>query len=165
MEAVRLTTERRRLVLSTLHTQDAPQALQRLVNAGVPPDRIGASVVLVFALRAVRKLCTECREPLHLPPHSLAVAGYTDDEIAAGLTLWQPNREGCIHCADGFRGRRFVCQMLTMTDGLRAVLVDADIHTIQRVAMAEGMRTLRRGLLDAANAGDVWIADIGGDVL
>lgn len=164
MEAVRLTTERRRLILSTLHTPDAPQALQRLVNMGVPPDRIGASVVLVFALRAVRRLCTECREPLHLPPHSLAVAGYTDEEITAGLTLWRPDREGCIHCADGFRGRRFVCQMLTMTDGIRTALGDADVREIRRVATAEGMRSLRQELLDAARAGDVWIADIDGDV-
>ena len=70
-EAVRLTTQRRRLILSTLHTQDAPHALERLLNLGVPAASIGESVVLVFALRAVRKLCPECRKLLRLPPHAL----------------------------------------------------------------------------------------------
>ncbi|TCO43125.1 type II/IV secretion system protein [Dokdonella fugitiva] len=164
MEAVRLTTQRRRLILSTVHTLDAPHALQRLRSIGVPVDGIGESVVLVFALRAVRKLCPECREPLHLPPHSLEVAGYSDDDIAEGVTLWRPNRDGCVYCTNGFRGRRFVCQMLPMTDGIRGALVDADIHAIRRTAMAEGMRSLRKELLDAARAGDVWIADVDDDV-
>jgi type IV pilus assembly protein PilB len=165
MEAVYLTMERRRIILSTLHTQDAPHALQRLVNLGVPPRSIGESVVLVFALRALRRLCPECREPLHLPPHALEAAGYSHDDIAQGLHLWEPNREGCIHCTAGFMGRRFVCQMLPMTDAIRTALVDADIRDIRRVATAEGMTSLRRELRDAAREGDIWIPDIGSDVL
>ena len=166
MEAMRLTTQRRRLILSTLHTQDAPHALQRLLNIGVPASSVGESVVLIFALRAMRELCPECRELLRLPPHALKVVGYADDEIAEGLTLWEPNRAGCIHCTNGFRGRHHVCQMLPMTDGIRAALVDGDVRDIRRVAADEGMKSLRRELLDAAKTGNVWIADIsdgGGD--
>ena len=163
-EAVRLTTQRRRLILSTLHTQDAPHALQRLLNLGIPASSIGESVVLVFALRATRKLCPECKKPLILPPHSLKVAGFADDEIAEGLTLWEPEREGCIYCENGFQGRRFVCQMLPMTDRIRSALVDADVREIRQIATDEGMKSLRRELLDAAKAGHVWIADIESDV-
>jgi type IV pilus assembly protein PilB len=159
-EAVRLTTQRRRLILSTLHTVDAPHALERLLNYGVRPEALAESVVLIFALRAFRKLCPACKKPLRLPAPSLRAAGFSEREIADSLTLWEPSREGCGECDRGFRARHHVCQMLQMTDAVRAALPEGDIREIRRVATHEGMKPLRRELLEAVKAGNVWLPDI-----
>lgn len=160
-EAIRLTTQRRRLILSTVHTQDAPQALARLLTLGVPIEKISESVRLVFALRAIRKLCPACKKPLRLPRASLLAAGFAADEVSDSLTLWEPDRQGCEQCENGFRGRHYVCQMMPMTDGLRAVLSSEDysIRALEKVAMQEGMRTLRQEFLDAAVAGHIRLGD------
>jgi len=159
-EAVYLTTQRRRLILSTLHVEDAPCALQRLCFMGVPPEAVGESVVLVFALRAVRKLCDDCKHPICLPPPALRAAGFEDDETSDALILWEPNREGCSSCTKGFQGQYYACQMMPMSDALRATFPTAALVDIRRVAMREGMKPLRRILLDAAKAGKVWLADV-----
>ena len=159
-EAVRLTTQRRRLILSTLHTVDAPHALERLLNLGVPAQAVGESVVLVFALRAFRKLCPACKKPLRLPPPSLRAAGLSESEISDSLVLWEPNREGCGECQGGFQGRHYVCQMMRMTDAIRAALAEGDVREISRVATREGMKPLRSELIDAVKAGHVWLPDI-----
>lgn len=160
-EVVHLTTQRRRLILSTLHVDDAPHALVRLMNLGIPPRSVGESVVLIFALRAFRKLCSECKRPLRLPEPSLRAAGFADTEISDSLILWEPNREGCAHCLKGFQGRHFVSQMLPMTDSVRAAVTDADYREISRVATRDGMNTLRREMLVAVKAGHIWLPDIG----
>jgi len=161
-EAVRLTTQRRRLVLSTLHVPDAPSALQRLLWLGVPPADVGEAVALVLAPRALRRLCAHCSKPLHLPAHALQAAGFASGEIAGGLVLWEPDRQGCTFCTGGFRGRYHACELLPMTERVRGALAGADARAIRQVALEEGMKPLRRRLLDAAIAGDAWIADVDG---
>lgn len=160
-EAIRLTTQRRRLILSTLHTQDAPQALQRLLNLGIPGKRIAESVVLVFALRAMRKLCPACKIPVQMPRAALLAAGFADGEIPVSPIMWKPNRQGCDVCVNGFHGSHYICQMMPVTDSVRTALIN-EVGTaleLEQVALREGMKTLRQEALVAALAGHIWLAD------
>lgn len=160
-EAIRLTTQRRRLILSTVHTWDAPQALQRLLNLGVPGKEIAASARLVFSLRAIRKLCTTCKKPIQMPRASLIAAGFEADKAPDSLTLWEPNRQGCDRCTNGFHGRHYVCQMMLMTDEMRSALNNGAVEyrEMEQIALRGGMETLQQKFLHAAIAGHIRLGD------
>src|SRR5690606_8095765 len=91
------------LVLSTLHTNDAPQTLTRLVDLGVKPYAIATSVSLIIAQRLARRLCQACRVPMDIPREALVKEGFTDEMIGKGLQLFGP--KGCQNCTDGYKGR------------------------------------------------------------
>ncbi len=135
------------LVLSTLHTNDAPATLTRLLNMGVPAYNVVASVKLVVAQRLVRRLCPYCKRPVHLSTEQLLTAG------ADPLTLEAPIKAfeavGCVRCHQGFQGRLGLYQTMPMTDHLASIVLGHSAElTLRQAALATGMRSLRAlGLL------------------
>jgi type IV pilus assembly protein PilB len=135
------------LVLSTLHTNDAPSTVNRLMNMGIEPFLVASSVNLICAQRLVRRICAKCKEPHPMPPAALVQAGYTPDD-AEHVT---PMRgKGCDKCNNtGYKGRVGLYEVMEVTDELRElVLVGASALELRRKAIDDGMITLRQsGLL------------------
>lgn len=126
------------LVLSTLHTNDAPSSIVRMIDMGIPPFLVSSSVVAVMAQRLVRKLCPHCKVPYELPldvAESLGLNGFT--------TVYKP--VGCDECrGTGYRGRTAIFEIMPMSEELRrAVMTGATSDDLRTMAISQGMRTLR----------------------
>ena len=136
------------LVLSTLHTNDAPTTLTRLQNMGVAPFNIASSVILITAQRLGRRLCTQCKKPEDIPPEALMRAGFTEEDLDGS---WQPlGPVGCDHCkGTGYKGRVGIYQVLPITDEMRQLIMrNGTALDIAEQAQKEGVRDLRQsGLL------------------
>lgn len=134
------------LVLSTLHTNSAPETLNRLKNMGVPPFNIATSVSLIIAQRLARRLCNHCKKPLDLPPQALLDAGYKADEIGT-FSVFQPT--GCEKCNNGYKGRVGIYEVVKITEPIsRLIMEGANSIQIADAARAEGFNDLRAsGLL------------------
>jgi len=140
------------LVLSTLHTNDAPQCLTRLANMGAPPFNIASSVLLIMAQRLVRKLCPHCREEDDLPREALIEEGFNDEEIAEGITLYKPI--GCDRCVDGYKGRVGIFQVIKVSDEMgRLIMAGGNSIQLADQAEKEGYADLRRSGLRKVKAG------------
>jgi len=140
------------LVLSTLHTNDAPQTLTRLVDMGVKPYAIATSVSLIIAQRLARRLCNTCKQPLDVPREALAKEGFTEPEIAAGIKLFGP--KGCQSCSDGYKGRVGIYQVLPITESIaRIILGGGSAVDIGEQAAKDGVWDLRRSGLEKVKAG------------
>jgi type IV pilus assembly protein PilB len=137
------------MVLSTLHTNDAPSTITRLVDMGIDPFLVSSSVNCVVAQRLVRRLCNACRVEDCLPVEELVSVGYTLEE-AQGLTIYRPRPEGCPRCKSGYRGRLAVVETLSLDKDLRRMVVEsASAADLKSTAMEKGMLTLRRvGLMN-----------------
>ncbi len=130
------------LVLSTLHTNDAPSTINRLMNMGIEPFLVASSLNLVCAQRLVRRVCSNCREPEDLPAPALEQIGFTSDEAR---TVKAFRGKGCDKCnGTGYKGRVGLYEVMEITDELRElVLVGASSLELRRKAIEEGMITLR----------------------
>jgi type IV pilus assembly protein PilB len=129
------------LVLSTLHTNDAPQSITRLMNMGVPSYNITSAVNLVVAQRLLRKLHS-CKKKLELPPEALMQAGFEKHELEE-LTLYQPT--GCSECNEGYRGRTGIFEAMPITDDIaRIILEEGNALRIAEQARKEGIIDLRQ---------------------
>jgi type IV pilus assembly protein PilB len=130
------------LVLSTLHTNDAPATISRLLNMGVEPFLITASVNLVLAQRLARKICTECRKPLEVDPQSLRDMGFSE-EMLKDLVIQKG--AGCSNCSGtGYKGRIALYEVMRFTEGLKEmVLQGASSAELKMAAAKLGMSTLR----------------------
>jgi len=131
------------LVLSTLHTNDAPATISRLLNMGVEPFLITASVNLVLAQRLARKVCSDCRQPVQIEPETLKELGFTDAQIAASGKLQKG--VGCRTCnGTGYKGRVALYEVMRFTDTLKEmVLQGASTAELKAAAIKGGMSTLR----------------------
>ena len=131
------------LVLSTLHTNDAPSTINRLLNMGVEPFLVASSVNLILAQRLARKICLECREPVEMPAQALVELG-VPEEIASSAKLFQG--KGCPLCSGtGYKGRIALYEVMPMYEELKElVLMGASTSEIRREAMRLGMKTLRQ---------------------
>lgn len=140
------------LVLSSIHTNDAPSALTRLSDMGVEPYVTASALVGAIAQRLVRKLCPECKQPVEIPSERLIAAGFTAEEVSS-LTAYGP--VGCSKCrGTGFKGRQAVFEIMEMDDELtRLTLRHADAAELRDAAIERGMVTLRRDALDKVIAG------------
>ena len=146
------------MVLSTLHTNDAPQTIARLMNMGIAPYNITSSVSLVIAQRLVRRL-HECKRAVHLPEHALLAEGFTADEIHAGVTVYEA--VGCEDCTEGYKGRSGIYQVMPMTDEIQQiVLAGGNVQQITEASLASGVRDLRRSALDKVKAGVTSLIEI-----
>jgi len=137
------------MVLSTLHTNDAPTTLERLKNMGVPTFNIASSVILITAQRLARRLCT-CKVPLHVPTETLLNAGFSEEELDGSWTLYGPNPSGCERCkGGGFKGRVGIYQVMPVTEEIqRIIMADGNSMDIAAQAKREGVKDLRQsGLL------------------
>jgi type IV pilus assembly protein PilB len=140
------------LVLSTLHTNDAPQSLTRLANMGVAPFNIASSVLLIVAQRLARRLCAHCREVEEVPFEALLEEGFTEEEIAAGITIYRP--VGCERCTDGYKGRVGVFQVIRTSEEMgRLIMEGGNAIQLAEQADKEGYADLRKSGLRKVKAG------------
>jgi type IV pilus assembly protein PilB len=136
------------MVLSTLHTNDAPSTLTRLVNMGVPSYSVAASVLLITAQRLGRKLCSNCKKPIDIPPEALLNAGFTEADLDGSWQAYGP--VGCDTCkGTGYKGRVGIYQVMPISEEInRLILINANATEIAAQARNEGVLDLRRaGLL------------------
>ena len=140
------------LVLSTLHTNDAPQTLTRMVDMGVKPYAIATSVSLIIAQRLARKLCAHCKQRLDVPAEALHKEGFTDEEIKKGLTIFGP--KGCSQCVDGYKGRVGIYQVMPVSETIgRIIMEGGNALQITHEAEREGVWDLRRAGLQKIKDG------------
>jgi type IV pilus assembly protein PilB len=140
------------LVLSTLHTNDAPTTLTRLVDMGVKPYAIATSVSLIIAQRLARKLCDSCKAPLDIPPEALLAEGFTQEEIDGGLRIF--GAVGCKSCESGYKGRAGIFQVMPVSDATSRIIMSGGNATdISDQAKKEGWPDLRAAGLNKIRAG------------
>ncbi len=137
------------LVLSTLHTNDAPSTVTRMIDMGVDPFLVTSTMILASAQRLLRKICPECSEPARYPKERLLEIGYREEEVARNPELFKAR--GCARCVAGYNGRFAILEALSMTERVKRLVLDGQSDlVIKKAAQEEGMITLRRcGLLSA----------------
>ncbi len=146
------------LVLSTLHTNDAPQTLTRLMNMGVPPFNIATSVSLIIAQRLGRKLCTHCKKPDDLPREVLIEEGFTEDDLAENFTLYKAI--GCDQCVGGYKGRVGIYQVMPVSEEMgRIIMSGGNSIDIADQARKEGVDDLRRSALKKIKQGIISLEE------
>ncbi|MBN8477623.1 MAG: type IV-A pilus assembly ATPase PilB [Burkholderiales bacterium] len=148
------------LVLSTLHTNDAPTTLTRLLNMGVAPFNVASSVILITAQRLARKLCVHCKRPEDIPPEALLRAGFRDEEIDG---TWQPyGAVGCDHCkGTGYKGRTGIYEVMTISDEMRLLIMrNGNALEIAELAQREGIRNLRQSGLAKVRSGVLSLEEV-----
>jgi type IV pilus assembly protein PilB len=147
------------MVLSTLHTNDAPSTISRLMNMGIEPFLVASSVNLICAQRLVRRVCARCKEDHPHPPQALVEAGFTPDEAEQVV----PKKgKGCDVCNNtGYKGRVGLYEVMEITEELRElILVGASALELKRKAVEEGMITLRRSGLQKVMDGVTTIEEV-----
>src|SRR5690554_6684688 len=147
------------MVLSTLHTNDAPQTIARLMNMGIAPYNITSSVTLVIAQRLARRLCDKCKQPVDLPDNALLAEGFTDDEVHEGITVYEA--VGCDDCTGGYKGRTGVYQVMPMSEEIATIILQGgNAIEIARAAQRSGVRDLRQSALRKVKQGVTSLAEI-----
>jgi type IV pilus assembly protein PilB len=147
------------LVMSTLHTNDAPTTLTRLLNMGVAPFNIASSVLLITAQRLARKLCENCKKPAEFPRESMLKAGFKPEDLDGN---WKPYRAvGCSSCNNGYKGRVGIYQVMPITEAIqRIILSEGTALDIAKQAQAEGVRDLRQSGLVKVRAGVTTLEEV-----
>jgi len=147
------------LVMSTLHTNDAPTTLTRLLNMGVAPFNIAASVLLITAQRLARRLCENCKQPADYPRESMLRAGYVAEDLDGS---WKPHRAvGCSACNNGYKGRVGLYQVMPISDSIqRIILAEGTSMDIAAQAAKEGVRDLRQSGLVKVRAGVTTLEEV-----
>ena len=147
------------LVLSTLHTNDAPKTLTRLVDMGVKPYAIATSVSLIIAQRLARRLCDNCKEPQDIPREALEKEGFDAEDLEAGLTIFGP--KGCKNCNDGYKGRVGIFQVMEVSEAMgRIIMEGGNAIQIADQAATEGVHDLRRAGLNKVKEGVTSLVEI-----
>jgi type IV pilus assembly protein PilB len=147
------------LVLSTLHTNDAPKTLTRMVDMGVKPYAIASSVSLIIAQRLARRLCENCKEPIDIPPEALLKEGFREADINAGITVF--HGKGCNLCNGGYRGRIGIYQVMPVTEQIgRIIMGDGNAMQIADQARSDGVRDLRMSGLRKVQQGVTSLEEI-----
>ena len=147
------------MVMSTLHTNDAPTTLTRLMNMGVAPFNIASSVLLITAQRLVRKLCENCKTLADYPREAMLKAGFKAEDIDGN---WKPYRAvGCNSCTNGYRGRVGIYQVMPITEAIqRIILTQGTALDIAKQAESEGVRDLRQSGLVKVRAGVTTLEEV-----
>ncbi|WOB07482.1 type IV-A pilus assembly ATPase PilB [Piscinibacter gummiphilus] len=147
------------MVMSTLHTNDAPTTLTRLLNMGVAPFNIASSVLLITAQRLARRLCEACKAPAEYPREALLKAGYTEDALDGS---WRPYRAvGCSACSNGYKGRVGIYQVMPVSEEIqRIILSEGTAMDIAQQAASDGVRDLRQSGLVKVRAGFTTLEEV-----
>jgi type IV pilus assembly protein PilB len=134
------------MVLSTLHTNDAPSTLTRLLNMGVAPFNIASAVSLITAQRLARRLCKTCKVPINdVPKEALLGVGFTEEDLDGTWQLYGPKEGGCDLCNEGYKGRVGIYQVMPITDAIsRIIMKQGTAHDIADQAKIEGVKDLRQ---------------------
>lgn len=137
------------MVLSTLHTNDAPTTLSRLVNMGVPPFSIASAVTLITAQRLARRLCKNCKVPLNVPNEALLSVGFKESDLDGSWQLYGPKEGGCEMCNGGYKGRVGIYQVMPISEEMARIIMEhGNAIDIAAQAKKEGIKDLREsGLL------------------
>jgi type IV pilus assembly protein PilB len=140
------------LVLSTLHTNDAPKTLTRLVDMGVKPYAIATSVSLIIAQRLARRLCSNCKQRVEVPAEALRKEGFSAEEIESGIQIFGP--VGCTQCTDGYKGRTGIYEVMPVSEEIgRIIMEGGNVLQIREQATREGVWGLRRSGLKKVRDG------------
>ena len=149
------------MVLSTLHTNDAPATLTRLVNMGVAPFNIASAVSLITAQRLARRLCKNCKHPIDIPKEALLQAGYKEEELDGSWQPYGPKEGGCEMCNGGYKGRVGIYQVMPVSDEMsRIIMKNGTSHDIADQAQREGIRDLRQSGLLKVKQGLTSLAEV-----
>jgi type IV pilus assembly protein PilB len=147
------------LVMSTLHTNDAPTTLTRMRNMGIAPFNIASSVILITAQRLARRLCANCKQPADIPYENLIDAGFTEGEVDGTWTPYRP--VGCSACNNGYKGRVGIYQVMPISEDMqRIILHDGSAMDIAAQAQSEGVRTLRQSGLQKVRMGVTSLEEV-----
>ncbi len=147
------------MVMSTLHTNDAPTTLTRLLNMGVAPFNIASSVLLITAQRLARKLCENCKKPADYPRESMLKAGFKPEDLDGN---WKPYRAvGCSACNNGYKGRVGIYQVMPISESIqRIILSEGTAPDIAKQAEIEGIRDLRQSGLVKVRLGVTTLEEV-----
>ena len=147
------------LVLSTLHTNDAPSTISRMVNMGIEPFLVATSVNIIQAQRLIRRICKDCKEEVHVPVEGLIEIGFTAEEAAEIKSF---RGKGCQTCnGTGFKGRVGLYEVMEITDELRElIIIGASAIELRKKAIELGMITLRRSGLYKIREGITTIEEV-----
>ncbi|MES2936415.1 MAG: type IV-A pilus assembly ATPase PilB [Pseudomonadota bacterium] len=147
------------MVMSTLHTNDAPTTLTRMRNMGIAPFNIASSVILITAQRLARKLCPNCKQPIDIPHETLLEAGFQEEDIDGS---WTPYRAvGCSACNNGYKGRIGIYQVMPVGEDMqRIILADGSALEIAEQAAREGVRNLRQSGLNKVKQGVTSLEEV-----
>lgn len=147
------------MVMSTLHTNDAPTTLTRMRNMGIAPFNIASSVILITAQRLARRLCPNCKAPADIPRETLLDAGFKEEDVDGSWTPFRP--VGCSMCTNGYKGRVGVYQVMPISEEIqRIVLRDGSALEIAAQAELEGVRSLRQSGLSKVKLGMTSLEEI-----
>lgn len=146
------------LVLSTLHTNDAPQTLSRLINMGIAPFNIASSVSLIIAQRLARRLCNNCKKPADIPKQALLEEGFKEEDLP-GLKIYKP--VGCDQCDGGYKGRVGIYQVMPISDEMsRIIMAEGNAIQLADQAQKEGINDLRQSGLLKVKQGITSLEDV-----
>ena len=147
------------LVLSTLHTNDAPTTLTRMRNMGIAPFNIASSVILITAQRLARRLCPNCKAPADIPHETLLDAGFKDEDVDGTWTPYRP--VGCSACNNGYKGRVGIYQVMPISEDIqRIILADGGALDIAKQAELEGVKSLRQSGLYKVRLGVTSLEEV-----
>ncbi len=135
------------MVFSTLHTNNAPATLSRMLNMGVAPFNIASSVNLIMAQRLLRRLCPDCKQPIKRPPdEAMLESGFTQEDLKGDWKMYGPSQQGCDTCrGKGYKGRTGIYELMPVTDAIQRVIMENGTAVdIADIAYQEGMVDLRR---------------------
>ena len=146
------------LVLSTLHTNDAPQTLSRMINMGIAPFNIASSVSLIIAQRLARRLCNSCKKPADIPRETLLEEGFKEEDLP-GLKIYKAI--GCDQCDSGYKGRVGIYQVMPVSDAMARIIMEGG-NAIQLAdqAQKEGINDLRQSGLIKVKQGITSLEDV-----
>ncbi|MBA2675409.1 type IV-A pilus assembly ATPase PilB [Ramlibacter sp.] len=147
------------MVMSTLHTNDAPTTLTRMRNMGIAPFNIASSVILITAQRLARRLCPNCKQPIDIPHETLLEAGFQEEDMDGSWTPYRP--VGCSACNNGYKGRVGIYQVMPIGEDMqRIILADGSALDIAEQAAREGVRTLRQSGLHKVKQGVTSLEEV-----
>ena len=146
------------LVLSTMHTNDAPQTLSRMINMGIAPFNIASSVSLIIAQRLARRLCKNCKAPVDIPKEALLEEGFKEEDLP-GLKVYKP--VGCDQCDKGYKGRVGIYQVMPISDAMaRIIMEEGNAIQLADQAQKEGINDLRQSGLQKVKQGVTSLEDV-----
>jgi type IV pilus assembly protein PilB len=147
------------MVLSTLHTNDAPTTLTRMRNMGIAPFNIASSVILITAQRLARRLCPNCKKPADIPYENLIEAGFREEDVDGSWAPYKP--VGCSMCNNGYKGRVGIYQVMPISEDIqRLILADASALDIAKQSEIEGVRSLRQSGLSKVRLGMTALEEV-----
>ena len=149
------------LVLSTLHTNSAAETLTRLRNMGVPAFNLATSVALIIAQRLARRLCNGCKQTIDIPKDTLLAEGFSEEQIEAGIQVFEPKLKGCGKCNDGYKGRVGIYEVVKITKEMSQIIME-DGNSIELANQARilGFNDLRKSGLEKVIQGVTSLAEV-----